>query len=252
MNKVSGLIAPVVIIAIWQIAAVCKWASPYLLPAPKTVFETFLIMLQNGQLWFNIKASLWRVAQGFAISAFFGCLLAGVMARLPKLEKALDPVLNFLRMTPPLATIPLLILWFGIGEATQLAIIILASFFPVFLNARAGFARLDAHLAELARSLNLSQWDFILYFAIPAAFPSAVTGLRLSFGYSWRALIAAELIAAASGLGYMIADAEQMQRVDVVIVGIVTIGFIGWALDAGFRYLIALFASKRFPELSWQ
>lgn len=252
MDKLSGVVAPILILVIWQIATVYNWASPYLLPAPKTVFETFLIMLQNGQLWFNIKASLWRVAQGFTISAFFGTLLAGLLARLPKLEKALDPILNFLRMTPPLATIPLLILWFGIGEATQLAIIILAAFFPTFLNARAGFARLDAPLAELARSLNLSKRDFIYYFAIPVAFPSIITGLRLSFGYSWRALIAAELIAAGSGLGYMIADAEQMQRVDVVIVGIGAIGFIGWALDAGFRYLIALLAAKRFPELSWQ
>ena len=102
---------------------------------------------------------------------------------------------------------------------------------------------------ELAASLALSRVRMVLFFLIPAAIPSLVTGLRLSFGYSWRALIAAELIAASSGLGYMIMDAEQMQRADEVIVGILVIGVLGWLFDAAFSFLVSALLSRRFPEL---
>ena len=245
-----ALIAPIIILLLWQTACSLRLASPWLLPPPLVVWHSFLSTLASGMLLNNTAASLLRVVQGFSLSVISGCLLAWLLYNLPHIELVLDPVLNFLRMTPPLATIPLLILWFGIGETTQLAIIVLASFFPVFLNARAGFARLDAPLKELAASLNLKGWLYARYFALPAAFPSIITGVRLGFGYSWRALIAAELIAAGSGLGYMIADAEQMQQVDVVIVGIFAIGFTGWGLDAGFKRLIAVLCGRRFPELA--
>lgn len=243
-------IFPLLLLALWQCAASLGWVSPYLLPSPFRVLQTGFILLQNGILFKNIIASLTRVAQGFSLSVIAGCLFAWLLFCLPSLEKALDPVLNFLRMTPPLAMIPLLILWFGIGETTQLAIIILASFFPVYLNARAGFASLKPDYKELAVSLNPGPLKYTLYFLLPAAFPSIITGIRLSFGYSWRALIAAELIAASSGLGYMIADAEEMQRVDVVIVGILAIGFIGWGLDTLFKKALASLAGHRFPELA--
>lgn len=249
MRPVHALVVPLLVLLAWQLAASLGLASPYLLPAPATVLHTAGDMLESGLLVRHTAASLGRVARGFSISVAAGCALAALLTALPRLEKALDPTLSFMRMTPPLATIPLLILWFGIGEATQLAIIILASFFPVYLNARAGFARLDASYRELAASLSLSRLDYARYFAGPAALPSIVTGVRLSFGYSWRALIAAELIAAGSGLGYMISDAEQMQRVDVVMVGIFAIGLVGWALDALFRRVVAGVAGRRFPEV---
>lgn len=243
---------PLFLLALWQCASSLGWASPYLLPPPAKVLKTAVTLAQNGVLFKNTLASLIRVAQGFAISVSVGCLCAWLLSSLPGLERALDPVLSFLRMTPPLAMIPLFILWFGIGERTQLAIIVLASFFPVYLNARAGFASLKPDYRELAQSLNLGRLDYIRYFLLPSAFPSIITGIRLSFGYSWRALIAAELIAASSGLGYMIADAEEMQRADVVIVGIFAIGLIGWGLDMLFRMALARLAGRRFPELGWQ
>lgn len=250
MRALRALVVPLLVLLAWQATASLGLASPYLLPAPLTVLRTAGDMLESGLLLRHTAASLGRVARGFSVSVLAGCALAWLLASLPRLEKALDPVLSFVRMTPPLATIPLLILWFGIGEATQLAIIILASFFPVYLNARAGFARLDASFRELAASLSLSHLDYARYFVWPAAFPSIVTGVRLSFGYSWRALIAAELIAAGSGLGFMISDAEQMQRVDVVMVGVFAIGLVGWALDALFRRAVVALAGRRFPEVA--
>lgn len=244
-----ALLAPILLLAAWQLSSSLALVSPYLLPSPLNVLQTAIELIQNGILLRNVCASLTRVAQGFSISVLLGCAGAWLLSALPALGRALEPLLNFLRMTPPLAMIPLLILWFGIGEKTQLAIIILASIFPVYLNAKTGFSSLHASFKELARSLDLDRWDYTRYFLLPAAFPAIITGIRLSFGYSWRALIAAELIAAVSGLGYMIADAEEMQRVDVVIVGIFSIGFIGWGMDALFRKLLRSLAVKRFPEL---
>lgn len=249
MKIMRTLLVPLLLLGLWQLVTGYGLISSYLLPSPAATLDTAYNLLLNGQLLKNTIASLKRVAQGFCISIFAGCLFAWLLTMLPALEKALDPLLNFLRMTPPLAMIPLLILWFGIGEATQLAIIILASFFPVFLNARAGFSSLSPAYRELARSLSVNRLDYALYFVWPAAFPSIITGIRLSFGYSWRALIAAELIAAGSGLGYMIADAEELQRVDIVLVGIFAIGIIGWGLDALFRHFVGRLAGRRFPEL---
>lgn len=251
MKYFYAITGPAVILVLWQVIAWLQILPAYLLPKPDAVFHTFIDMAVSGTLTVNIQASLQRVFEGFFISAICGCLMAWFLTNLPVLQKLLEPVLDFLRMTPPLATIPLLILWFGIGETTQLAIIIMAAFFPVFLNAMAGLARLDDKLKELSHTLELSKFDFIIYFALPAAFPSIITGLRLGFGYSWRALIAAELIAASSGLGYMIQEAEQMQRIDIVITGIFCIGFIGWGFDFIFRKIIAIFFACRFPELKF-
>lgn len=250
MKALRVLVVPLLILLVWQLVSGLGLASSYLLPAPAAVLRAAWDMLGSGLLARHMAASLGRVARGFSLSVAAGCALAAVLAHLPRLEKALNPVLSFMRMTPPLATIPLLILWFGIGDATQVAIIILASFFPVYLNARAGFARLDDSFRELAATLSLSRLDYARYFALPAALPSIITGVRLSFGYSWRALIAAELVAAGSGLGSMISDAEQMQRVDVVMVGIFAIGLAGWALDALFQRAVAGLLGRRFPEVS--
>ena len=250
MRLVQFLAVPLLMLAAWHVAAVSGAVSPYLLPAPAAVFATAADMVSSGELARHLGASMHRISQGFFISISAGCIAAALLARFTLLEKLLDVPLSFLRMTPPLAVIPLLILWLGIGEATQQAIIILASFFPTFLNARAGFSRLDASFKELSASLHLSFLDYTRYLALPAAVPSIVTGIRLSFGYCWRALIAAELIAASTGLGYMITDAEQMQRVDEVMVGVFVIGLIGWALDSLFRTASSKLLGRRFPEVA--
>lgn len=121
-------------------------------------------------------------------------------------------------------------------------------FFPVFLNALGGFHCVTAQDDELARSLDLPRWAYVACIAASAAVPSLVTGVRLGFGYSWRALIAAELIAAGSGLGYLILDAQELQRTDVVMAGILVIGLLGWAMDWAFQRAAAALLGRRFPE----
>ena len=249
MRMVKSLIFPFMLLCLWQVTTTWGMVSPYLLPSPSQVLATGVAMAGSGVLFSHIGASLSRIAAGFGLSVVLALATAAALSRWKVLDECLQGSLSFLRMTPPLALTPLLILWLGIGDATQIAVIVLASFFPVYLNTRAGLTRLEAPFRELAASLALSRVRMVLFFLIPAAIPSLVTGLRLSFGYSWRALIAAELIAASSGLGYMIMDAEQMQRADEVIVGILVIGVLGWLFDAAFSFLVSALLSRRFPEL---
>lgn len=235
---------------LWEALAQSEWISPYLLPRPRAVWDTFLQLLADGSLAGHITASLSRIALGFFISSAAAIMLAGTVARYRIVEELTAAPLALLRMIPPLALTPLLILWLGIGNPTQISIIILASFFPVFLNALNGFRHVTAETDELARSLRLPRRIYVSHIAVPAAIPSLVTGLRLSFGYSWRALIGSELIAASSGLGYMIIDAQELQRTDVVIVGILIIGLAGWIIDWIFHRTVATTLGRRFPEVA--
>ena len=250
MHAFRVLLTPCLVLLYWQLAASSGLISPYLLPGPCTVAGTAVSMWQSGVLPQHIAASLERVALGFTLSVTLGCALAALTAQFRLLDQLLAAPLSLLRMIPPLALIPLLILWLGIGGATQVTIIVLASFFPFFLNVREGLARLTEAQRELARSLHLPVWRYIVYFVLPCGTPSIITGLRLTFGYSWRALVGAELISASSGLGYLIVDAQQMMHTDEVMVGILAIGILGWGLDVVFRRLCAFTLSHRFPEIT--
>lgn len=250
MPFLRSLLTPALVLLYWQLAAGSGLISNYLLPKPLTVAHSAVAMWHAGVLSEHITASMIRIVLGFSCSSVAGFLFAGIVARFSLLNELLAAPLGLLRMIPPLAMTPLLILWLGIGTATQLTIIILASFFPIFLNARDGFARVAEGHRELARSLNLSSWMYLSRIVVPSATPSVITGLRLAFGYSWRALIGAELIAAASGLGYMVMNAQEMLRTDEVFVGILTIGVIGWILDTLFIRGINRLLGRRFPEIA--
>jgi len=234
----------------WQILAESGLIAAYLLPSPLAVGRTAALMWRSGALPGHIKTSLFHVAAGFGLSALAGFFFAGLATRFALAREILNAPFGLLRMVPPLAMIPLFILWLGIGGATQMAIIILASIFPIFLSTRDGLCRVGEAHRELARSLNLSTWVYATRIVIPSAVPSIITGLRLAFGYSWRALIGAELIASSSGLGYLIMEAQDMMRTDEVLVGILTIGLIGWALDGLFSKATARLLRRRFPEIA--
>jgi ABC-type nitrate/sulfonate/bicarbonate transport system permease component len=248
-TKFRVILTPLLVLLLWQALANSGWVSAYLLPSPPTVLGTFFKLCASGELARHLYSSLCRVFGGFMASCLIAFFLALLVNRFRPLEELLTAPLALLRMIPPLAMVPLLILWLGIGNATQITIIVLASFFPSFLNTRAGLKHVTAAQRELADSLHLSWQRYYRYVLLPAATPSMVTGVRLAFGYSWRALIGAELIAASSGLGYMIIDAQGMQRTDEVIVGILTIGVIGWLLDQSFTWAVIRICGRRFAEL---
>lgn len=233
------LVLPIALLGLWWGAAETGLANPYLLPSPQRVAVAGAELLASGDLRTHMAASLGRVGAGFALTVALALPLAVANALLPALHGLLRPVLEALRVTPPLALVPLLILWLGIGEASKLAIVVLASFFPIYMNTLGGLQEADRRLMELADTLDLTPAERIWHILLPAALPGVLTGLRLGFGYSWRALVGAELVAASAGLGYLIIDSSEMARTDRVLVGILAIAGLGAASDALFRLAAA-------------
>lgn len=232
----SGLILPLLLLFLWWYGSKTGWWNAFLLPSPRLVVSAFFAALQNGELQRHVAASMLRIVRGFALSAVLALALALFCAWFPALLQQLNPMLEFLRHIPPMSVIPVLILWFGIGEAPKVILIILATFFPVFMNALQGIKGCDRQLVEVGRVFRYSRWQIFKFIVLPSAIPSILTGLRLGLGYSWRSLVAAELVAATSGLGYMILEAEQLSRSDVVIMGIFVIGALGALLDYVFLF----------------
>lgn len=232
-----GLFLPVVCLLLWYMVTALQLFNPYLLPTPAVVGHAFVELWENGELVRNILVSLGRVLFGFLFSCLIALPLGIVCGRSSFFKNFCWTILEFFRHVPPLAAIPLIILWFGIGEESKLVIIIWASFFPLFLNTLSGIRGCDTRLLEVGASLHFSSWERLKHIELPAALPAILVGLRLSLGYSWRALIGAELIAASSGIGYMILDAQQLSRPDIVLVGVFCIGIIGTLIDELFLLL---------------
>ena len=230
------IVLPLLIIAVWSALSSLGLLNSYLIPSPLRIWNAGINLVVSGELGGHIAVSLARVLGGFVLSVIFALPLALLFHEIPLLHKFFHGFFEIIRAIPPLAMIPLLILWFGLGEAPKLAVIVLASFFPVFLNAQSGFNSMDSRWLELSRSLELPFSRHLFSVLIPASFPQIVTGLRLGFSNAWRALLGAELFAAASGLGYLITDSQAMARTDRVFVGIITIGLLGAAFDALLRF----------------
>ena len=223
---------------LWWGASVLEIWNPYLLPPPWMVAKTFQTMLLRGEIALATGVSLRRALSGFAISFALAFLCGTVTAFLPRAAECFRHLGNFLRNVPPLALISLLILWFGLGEASKLIIIVLASFFPMEMNIAKGFQSVDRRLLEVGQSLGFSPAKSFFRISLPAARADILVGMRIGMGYSWRALIGAEMFAAATGLGHMIVFAQQMSRSDKVLIGVFLIGGVGCLCDCLFSLLI--------------
>ena len=227
-----------IILAAWYAAAKLGIWNAYLLPPPWKVANTFLTMLRKGEITASIWVSLKRVLAGVGIS-FTLAFFAGVLsAYRPAKSEYWRHLTNFMRNIPPISLISLLILWFGIGETSKLIVIVLASVFPMYLNISKGFQECDRKLIEVGQSMGFSDLKIFFKICLPYAREDILVGLRTGLGYCWRALIGAEMFAAASGLGYTIVYAQQMSRSDKVLIGIFLIGIIGCISDWLFSLLI--------------
>jgi ABC-type nitrate/sulfonate/bicarbonate transport system permease component len=210
-----------------------------LMPSPLDVLRTGIELVRSGELQNDIVASLSRVLQGFAIAAFAGVALGMAVGRSRLLENLVDPMLELLRPIPPLAFLPMMVLWFGIGEASKIAFIAYAAFFPIFTTTLEGIKYVDPLLLRAASSLGASQRDLFRYVVLPAALPAIITGLRLGFGLAFFVIVAAEFIAADSGLGYLINDARTFFLVSQMLLGAAVIGLIGFTFNRLLRLLEA-------------
>lgn len=231
MKKARGLIFPLALILTWEIICKLHIFSSYIIPSPESVFAAAIECIKNGSLVKNLIASFIRVFAGFLITFAVAFPLSVLLGSKKKAMPYFEPFLEFMRHIPPIAVIPFLILWFGIGEASKLAVIFLAAFFPVFSSTLNGIANCDDKLLEVGEVYHLSSRDKFLKIVFPQAIPSIITGIQLGLGYSWRALMGAELVAASSGIGYMIMDAELLSRTDIMTVGILSIGILGYIVD---------------------
>lgn len=231
-------VLPALLLALWWWGSARQWWSSYVLPSPAQVWRAFWSMTRSGVLLGDLWSSVRRVVVGFSIS-FALAFTLGLASIWTRRAEYYGHIVEFLRHVPPLSLIPLLILWFGIGEKSKTVLIVLATFFPIYMSVHKGFVTANTKLMEVGRTMGFSKWRLFSRIMFPCAVPDILVGMRIGIGYSWRAIISAEMIAAASGLGYMILDAQQMSRSDKVVAGVFVIGLVGYLTDAALAALIA-------------
>nr|WP_221313383.1 ABC transporter permease subunit [Actinoalloteichus hymeniacidonis] len=230
-------ISPLALLALWQLTSAAGLLSPDLLSSPWTIAQAGWEVTRSGELGEAFAVSIGRVTIGFAIGAGIGLLL-GITAGLSRWgDLLIDPPVQMLRTLPFLGLIPLFILWFGIGEAPKIALVALGVAFPLYLNVYSGIRNVDDQLTEAARVLGFNRFERLWHVVLPAAVPQTLVGLRQSLGIAWLSLIVGEQVNADAGLGYLINNAREFLRTDVIVVGLVVYAALGLATDALVRLL---------------
>jgi len=244
-NFSKKLLVFAAILLAWDLVCRAGVWSTYVLPPPQKVFQTLLKMAGSGELGRNLLISLRRVAEGFAVSCLLTFVLTAAAALCPRIVPYYSDLLGMIRHIPPISLIPLFILWFGIGELPKIIVIVLASLFPVLLNTESGIFGCSRELTEVGKVLGFSRSRIFFRIMLPNAVPDILVGVRIGLGYAWRAIVGAEMIAAASGLGYMILDAQTLSRTDKVIAGVLVIGFVGLVTDGLCAQAVRLASRER-------
>jgi len=237
VSLTRGALFPAVVLSIWLLGSSTELWNGYVIPHPWRVLQALQDAVADGSLARHTGASCLRVLTGFAISTATAVPLGFFLGLSPEARRLTDPTLDFLRHVPPLAVMPMLILWFGIGEPSKIVVIIMATFFPLLLNTRKGVDSCDTRLLEVGKVFGMSRKRRFMEILLPSALPSVLVGMRVGLSYSWRSLIGAELIAASSGIGYAIHDAEQLSRSDVIILWVILMGIVGSLSDHAFLRL---------------
>lgn len=226
-----GLLTFMVLLIAWEAMARFSGWSVYIFPDPITVVESLAELTLNGTLVKHTVASLFRVTAGFYLAIAFGIPLGILLGRLQVARSLINPVIHFLRPISPLAWIPLAMLWFGIGDQPAIFLIFLSSFFPLVVSTAIAVHNINPTFFQVAANFNFSRVEMITKLIVPAIIPEVVTALRITVTIAWLVVVAAEMIAVQSGLGYLILDARNALRMDYVMVGMLIIGLIGLLLD---------------------
>ena len=237
LDRAAPWLVPVAILVLWQIGAESGFISHRLLPAPSDVGVAFWTMARSGELWRDMGVSTARALAGFAIGGSIGFVLGVLNGTSPVAARLLDSSLQMLRNIPHLAMIPLVILWFGIGESAKLFLVAVGVFFPVYLNTYHGVRTVDAGLLEMARVYGLDRRRLFFEVVLPSALPSILVGVRFALGIMWVTLIVAETVSASSGIGYMTMNAREFLQTDVVLLGIIVYALLGKLADSATRLL---------------
>ncbi|WP_353228485.1 taurine ABC transporter permease TauC [Novosphingobium sp.] len=242
----ASLATLAVIVALWWAVTASGLIAPLFLPGPGAVGLRIVDLARNGfvgaSLWQHAGASLARVGLAMLFAVVTAIPVGMAMGLSRRINAALDPLIEFYRPVPPLAYLPLIVIWCGIGEATKVILITLAIFAPLAIATASGVRRVDADRVRAARSLGASRDQVVWLVIFPSALPDILTGLRIALGVGWSTLVAAELVAATRGLGFMVQSASQMLVTDVVIAGILLIAVIALAIELVLRWVERRFA----------
>lgn len=231
-----------VLLAVWWAVAALQLISPLFLPPPGQVLQKLITIavpqgFMDATLWQHLAASLTRIVIALLAAVLIGVPVGIAMGLNSTVRGILDPLIELYRPVPPLAYLPLMVIWFGIGETSKILLIYLAIFAPVAMSALAGVKSAQQVRIRAARSLGASRAQVLWLVILPGALPEILTGLRIGLGVGWSTLVAAELIAATRGLGFMVQSAGEFLATDVVLAGIAVIAIIAFLLELGLRAL---------------
>lgn len=227
----TGLLSFLLIVMIWELLARASGWSVHVFPDPWAVILSFIELLRDGTLLRHTVASLYRVTVGFYLAVLLGVPLGIFLGRNLTARSLLNPVIHFLRPISPLAWIPLAMLWFGIGDPPAIFLIFLASFFPMVVGTTIAVQNINPTFFQVAANFRFSRVETLTRLILPAIMPEVITALRMTVTIAWLVVVAAEMIAVQSGLGYLILDARNALRMDFVMNGMIVIGLIGLMLD---------------------
>jgi sulfonate transport system permease protein len=236
-TTIRAWLVPIAILVLWQVSAQVGWLSSRILPEPLAVLRAAVRLAISGELWRHVWVSALRALAGFVVGGGLGLALGLLTGSFRKAEIALDTSIQMIRNIPPLALIPLVILWFGIDETAKLFLISLGVFFAVYINTFHGIRSVDPALIEMGRSYGLTGWALYREIILPGALASILVGVRYALGFMWVILIVAETISAQEGIGYMTMNAREFLQTDVVLLGILLYALLGKLADVAARAL---------------
>lgn len=221
----------IILIAIWQTISLVGGYNTALFPTPLQVLDAIISLIKNGTLFEHFQVSMYRFLAGYLSAVVIAIILGLILGRINILWGVIDPIVQLLRPVSPTAWSPFIVLWFGIGDMPAIVIIFIAAFFPVLLSTVSAVGKVDKTYLKLAQNLELKGFELLRKIIFPAAFPYIANGLHIAVGTAWIFLVAGEMVGTQSGLGYLIVDARNSLRLDLVMAGILFIGAAGLILD---------------------
>lgn len=228
---ILGSIFPIILVLVWELLSRIGIFPSYQLPAPSAIFQTVMGMAQDGFLWSHISITVYRVFVGFILGTVAAVTLGALVGFYKKAEQLFDPIIQAFRSIPSLAWVPLFILWMGIGEPSKITMIAVGVFFPVYLNSVSGITGVDRKLIEVGKMYGLNSFQLVRRIILPASMPSFLVGLRSGLGLGWMFVVAAELMGASKGLGFLLVFGQNMSQPEVIISSIILFAIIGKLSD---------------------
>ncbi|MGO4541120.1 ABC transporter permease subunit [Paenibacillus sp. 2TAB19] len=229
------------VIIVWTAVTALNWVNPLFIPSPQKVWLAFAQIWQSGykghSLGLHVADSLFRLGSAFALAVITAIPLGLISGASATVRALLDPFIEFYRPLPPLAYYTMLVLWLGIGDSSKIALLYLAAFAPLYIAVVAGVRKVSIDRIRVAKTLGATRSKLYLHVLLPSSLPEIFTGIRTAIGVSYTTLVAAEMVAAMSGIGWMVLDASKFLRSDIIFAGIILMGLIAIVIDSAVRLL---------------